>query len=150
MWANTRCIDHIGNPSFLPASRMLPVSSISHQTSCMSSSLLPLLFDTHSCKFVETGLSRNSNSAIHVNARFITQGHITSLHGSGHSIVLEVNAVVFSPDLWKLAKSFWQYAGMGVSSRYVDRVLELIQEGNALSLQRPCSGLDLVWLLDKR
>lgn len=76
--------------------------------------------------------------------RFVVQGSIKSLQENRGDVVMEVDAVIFSPDLWKLAKSFWQNAGMGVSSRYASRILELIQEGNSLSQQPSDSRANLV------
>src|SRR5271170_3395378 len=44
---------------------------------------------------------------------------------------LELHVAFFPSDLWKLAKSFWQHAGMGVSSRYSEACLSFISQSDA-------------------
>lgn len=43
-----------------------------------------------------------------------------------------LHAIFFPPELWKLAKTFWQNTGMGISSRYADMLLDRIAQDNAL------------------
>jgi cystathionine gamma-synthase len=38
----------------------------------------------------------------------------------------QLHAVIFPPAGWKLAKSCWQHAGMGISSRYAEACLSLL------------------------
>jgi cystathionine gamma-synthase len=40
---------------------------------------------------------------------------------------LELHVVFFPSQAWKVAKSFWQHAGMGVSSRYAEAYLSRVQ-----------------------
>ena len=49
-----------------------------------------------------------------------------------HEDIYGLHAVLFPPELWKIAKSFWQNAGMGISSRYAESILEKIQKGYPL------------------
>lgn len=67
-------------------------------------------------------------------APFVVQDHHNELRGACNELRMEVVAVVFPPELWKLAKSFWQNTGMGISSRYAERIIGLIREGNSLEL----------------
>ncbi|KAI5118022.1 hypothetical protein M0805_004887 [Coniferiporia weirii] len=54
----------------------------------------------------------------------------------------ELHAVLFPPDHWRTAKSFWQHAGMGISSRYADRLLEALASGHELCrIDRPLLSL---------
>ncbi|KAL5530065.1 STR2_2 [Sanghuangporus sanghuang] len=47
---------------------------------------------------------------------------------------VELYAVFFRPELWKIAKSFWQHAGMGISSRYADMILDQLEAGYKLDI----------------
>jgi len=38
---------------------------------------------------------------------------------------LAIHVAFFPPELWKLAKSFWQHTGMGISSRYAEACLSI-------------------------
>jgi hypothetical protein len=40
---------------------------------------------------------------------------------------LELHVIFFPSQAWKVAKSFWQHAGMGVSSRYAEAYLSRVQ-----------------------
>ena len=46
----------------------------------------------------------------------------------------ELHAALFPPDLWKVAKSFWQNTGMGISSRYANMILARLVHGNTLEM----------------
>ncbi|KAI5118023.1 hypothetical protein M0805_004888 [Coniferiporia weirii] len=46
-----------------------------------------------------------------------------------HKPETEFCAVIFPPELFSLAKSFWAQAGLGISSRYADRLLEGLAAG---------------------
>lgn len=67
-------------------------------------------------------------------APFVVQGHHNALRRERYELRMEVVAVIFPPELWKLAKSFWQNTGMGISSRYAERIIGLIREGNSLEI----------------
>lgn len=47
----------------------------------------------------------------------------------------ELHALTFRPEEWKLAKAFWQHAGMGISSRFSTMILE--------SLSRNCELIEV-------
>ncbi|KAH8118706.1 pyridoxal phosphate-dependent transferase [Phellopilus nigrolimitatus] len=53
----------------------------------------------------------------------------------------ELHLIRFPPDIWKLAKSFWQNTGMGISSRYADRILQsLTNDTKLVTIDRPLNS----------
>ena len=58
---------------------------------------------------------------------------------------VELYAVFFGPEFWKIAKSFWQHAGMGISSRYADMILGRLAAGSELRLVEKLPTNTLVW-----
>lgn len=54
----------------------------------------------------------------------------------------ELHALFFSPNLWKLAKAFWQHAGTGISSRYAEMILGYLSNNYELiKISEPCSSI---------
>lgn len=70
----------------------------------------------HSAQIQEVDPNEFFCAAFHVDDSAIDQAFQLEIHGAS-----------FPPPFAKLAKSFWQHAGLGVSSRYADRVLSLIE-----------------------
>jgi cystathionine gamma-synthase len=59
---------------------------------------------------------------------------------------LQIYAVFFPADTWKVAKSFWQHAGMGVSSRYAEACLSRVSK-MVVSQQQPGVDRELVRII---
>ena len=55
---------------------------------------------------------------------------------------MELHAISFCPSLWKLANAFWQYAGMGISGRYAQMIMdELAQNCELIEVCEPTHSL---------
>jgi cystathionine gamma-synthase len=72
-------------------------------------------------------ISNYADECAHMEIRVI---NLTIGDPSENSISLELHAVLFPTQMWKFAKSCWQHAGMGISSRYAEACFSLMAQSS--------------------